>query len=215
MKISKNFLFKSVNFTRYGALNFSTWTLGLARRHWCQAPFYIDFDHILSSHFGLSFISFETAIELPWTFSGSSPDLFHISWVCGAGILDIFAQWNALITCFPPCDGDVNLTAVPSGTTWWWPCLHKPDFKSLYVPEVYWPQFQAPVTKQLLTCQSHCQMAEVFGLGSTTCGWCPGVVSRMRPAESSGAVWTLPSASCLYNHVWVWLWTFPLNIFLA
>lgn len=117
-------------------------------------------------------------IDLLWTFSGSSSGLFCISWVCWAGTLDLFSQWDALITwllSFPHAIGDMNLTAVPSGSTWWWPCLHKPDFKSLL--EVHWPQIQAPVIQQLVTCRSPCQMTAVFSLGCTTCGWHAGVVS--------------------------------------
>ena len=86
----------------------------------------------------------------------------------------------------PGCNGNVNLPAVPSGATGWWPCLHKRDLSSLCVP-VYWPHFPAPVIKQLSSCQSPRQMAEVVGLGSVPAAdtqglcapWCPGGAVRI------------------------------------
>lgn len=75
----------------------------------------------------------------------------------------------------------------------------------LYVLEVSWPSFQAPLIKRLSACQKPCQTAQVFSLGSTPVAetqellavWC---------LQNSSNVWTLSDAS--YVHCSAWVLTF-------
>lgn len=129
-----------------------------------------------SNYFRLTLISFETLTGLLGRFSGSPRFRGHF--------LCMLSGWYALMSWSfesPPCNGDMNLTAVPTGSTWWWPCLHKPDFRSLYMLEVYWPQFQTPLW-------SSCQFARTwsqgwsFQCGLHICGWDTVTVSCMRLA---------------------------------
>ena len=92
----------------------------------------------------------------------------------------------------PGCNGNVNLPAVPSGATGWWPCLHKRDLSSLCVP-VYWPHFPAPVIKQLSLNGWGCW------LGLCTCGRHTGTVRPMMPGRSSENTWTFSNASRIYT----------------
>lgn len=195
---------------RYYALSFPRWTLVSALRHLSKAP-----DNILCVNWFWSHIIslFQSFISFFWNSNWSSLKLLFSSHFLGtrAGILHFSSRGHTgnLGMESPPGNGNVNLTAVPSGSTWWRPCLHKPDFRSLSPRSV------------LALVSSSCNKAASklpgrsnswgVGLGSTVRGWDTGTVPSVTPAESGGKT-SFKCFSHLHNRVRGLSLIFLLNI---